>query len=416
MACCKETTVSRQSSCSSSLYRNPLIERKQSRSSSEGEWNGASLSVRMRRNSAFVNDDKENAAPNIRPEKPEKINWQGNTVIENGKKDSFFRDSSNGKENLSKPSSLQLCIKKHEPESSIGLKIWDNFGSENTDSVNVWEHSDSEAAPVPSWTTLPNRSLLCRPLPVDVGRCTCIIVKERSPDGFDGGTLYTLYTNEGQGRQNRKLAVAHHRRCKGRSEFTISQNPKAQKIGLDDNLIGIVTANIMGSKYHIWDQGQSQNVLSRNPKLLAAVKFCRFVPTISTWTGSYRSMKAWVPKHYSMQLKNTNQVQHINGLPTEWAVNKDNVHQLFSRVPRYNKISKQYELDLRDRGGRAGFKIQSSVKNFQLTLERNGKQTILQLGRVAKSKYEMDYRYPLTGYQAFCICLASIDTKLCCTV
>ena len=25
-------------------------------------------------------------------------------------------------------------------------------------------------------------------------------------------------------------------------------------------------------------------------------------------------------------------------------------------------------------------------------------------------------RYPLTGYQAFCICLASIDSKLCCTV
>ncbi|XP_073135944.1 tubby-like protein 8 [Henckelia pumila] len=413
MACCKETTISRQSSCGSSLYRNPLIERKHGRSSSEGEWNGVSLAVRMRRNSAFVNDDdKENSVPNIRHEK---INGKENMVIENGKKDSsFLRESSNRKENLLKPSSLQLCMKRQEPDSNIGLKIWDNFGSDNTDSVNVWDHSDSEAAPVSSWSTLPNRSLLCRPLPVDVGRCTCIIVKERSPDGFDGGSLYTLYTNEGQGRQNRKLAVAHHRRCKGRSEFTISQNPRAKNVGLDDNLIGIVTANIMGSKYHIWDQGQSQNMSNRNPKLLAAVKF---VPTISTWTGSYRSMKAWIPKHFSMQLKNTNQVQHINGLPTEWEANKDKVHQLFSKVPRYNKISKQYELDFRDRGGKAaGLKIRSSMKNFQLTLERNGKQTILQLGRVAKSKYEMDYRYPLTGYQAFCICLASIDSKLCCTV
>ncbi|XP_073056339.1 tubby-like protein 8 [Primulina eburnea] len=410
MACCKETTISRQSSCSSSLYRNPLIERKHSRSSSEGEWNGASISVRMRCNSAFYNDDKENSAPNITPEK---INGRENKVIENGKKESFLRESSNGKENLLKPSSLQLCMKRQVPDSNIGLKISDNFGSENKDSVNVWDHSDSEAAPVSSWSTLPNRSLLCRPLPVDVGRCTCIIVKERSPDGFDGGTLYTLYTNEGQGRQNRKLGVAHHRRSKGRSEFTISINPKAKNIGLDDNLIGIVTANIMGSKYHIWDQGQSQNMLNRNPKLLAAVKF---VPTISSWTGSYRSMKAWIPKHYSMQLKNANQVQHINGLPTEWEMNKDKVHQLFSKVPHYNKTSKQYELDFRDRGGRAGLKIQSSMKNFQLTLERNGKQMILQLGRVAKSKYEMDYRYPLTGYQAFCICLASIDSKLCCTV
>lgn len=228
--------------------------------------------------------------------------------------------------------------------------MWDNLGSENTDSTNVWDHSDSEAAPVSSWSTLPNR-----PLPVDVGRCTCIIVKERSPDGFDGGTLYTLYTNEGQGPQNRKLAVAHHRRSKGRSEFTISQNPKNKNIGLDNNLIGIVAANIMGSKYHIWDQGQSQKMLNRNPKLLAAVKF---VPTISTWTGSYPSTTAWIPKHYSVQLKNTNQVQHINGLPTEWEVNKDKVHQLFSKVPHYNKISKQYELDFRDRGGRSGLKIQ----------------------------------------------------------
>ena len=39
------------------------------------------------------------------------------------------------------------------------------------------------------------RSLLCRPLPVDVGRCTCVIVKEKSPDGLRGGAFYSLYTN-----------------------------------------------------------------------------------------------------------------------------------------------------------------------------------------------------------------------------
>jgi len=26
------------------------------------------------------------------------------------------------------------------------------------------------------------------------------------------------------------------------------------------------------------------------------------------------------------------------------------------------------------------------------------------------------HRYPLTGYQAFCMCLTSMDAKLCCTV
>lgn len=39
------------------------------------------------------------------------------------------------------------------------------------------------------------RSLLCRPLPLDIGRCTCVIVKEALPQGLDGGALYSLYTN-----------------------------------------------------------------------------------------------------------------------------------------------------------------------------------------------------------------------------
>lgn len=35
----------------------------------------------------------------------------------------------------------------------------------------------------------------------------------------------------------------------------------------------------------------------------------RFVPTITTLTGSFRNMKAWIPKQHSIQLKNTAQVQ-----------------------------------------------------------------------------------------------------------
>lgn len=46
----------------------------------------------------------------------------------------------------------------------------------------------------------------------------------------------------------------------------------------------------------------------------------------------------------------------------------DKVNQLFSKIPHYNKVSRQYELDFRDRG-RAGLRIQRSVKNFQLTME-----------------------------------------------
>lgn len=35
------------------------------------------------------------------------------------------------------------------------------------------------------------------------------------------------------------------------------------------------------------------------------------------------------------------QVQHINGLPKDWEEKVDRVHQLFSRVPHYNKVRLQ---------------------------------------------------------------------------
>ncbi|KAL5554415.1 hypothetical protein UlMin_041816 [Ulmus minor] len=400
-----------------SLYLNPLNDLKHNRSNSEGGH--AHLVSNLQQTPLILSSNKENLVPN---NNKKEIGVSGNDDKENiaapvngfvPKNPTNLKSFSTGCKAL-KPSSLQFCMQMNEPEKVFGgSRIWDPSESEHSSSLKIWDYSDSESAPASSWSTLPNKSLLCRPLPSDIGRCTCVIVKEASTEGWDGGTLYSLYTNEGRGRQDRKLAVANHKRRNGKSEFTVAQNMHGISSTKEDSFLGMVTANLIGSKYHIWDQGSSPNSRNKQSKSLIAV--AAFMPTITTWTGSYRSIRAYVPKHQSMLLKSTTQVQHIKGLPNDWEEKKEKVHQLFSRVPEYNKISRQYELDYRDRG-RAGLRVQSSVKNFQLSLEENGKQTILQLGRVGKSKYVMDYRYPLTGYQAFCICLASIDSKLCCTV
>ncbi|KAF7083928.1 hypothetical protein CFC21_087650 [Triticum aestivum] len=282
-------------------------------------------------------------------------------------------------------------------------------------SYEAWDLSDNEAAPAASWATLPNRALLCRPLPLDVGRCTCVVVREKAT-GARGVALYSLYTNEGQGRQDRKLAVARHRRRRGRSEFIVAQNQDGVFCSSDKNFLGTMGANLVGSKYQIWGQGNRVDELKSQSKRLLGV--IAFAPTITTLTGSFRSMRAWIPKNQSMQLRTNSsaQIQHVSGLPKDWQEKRSRADQLCSRSPFYNNMTKRYELDFRERVGRMGYKVQTSVKNFQMTLEENGRQTILQLGRVGKSKYIMDFRYPLTGYQAFCICLASMDSKLCCTL
>ncbi|KAJ6428239.1 hypothetical protein OIU84_023621 [Salix udensis] len=410
MAGFRKPTLPNQSSYNS-VYVNPLTDSKHHHTCSEGDLITKAFTDNKENidNAAMSGVvDKENAVPNN--SKP--LSANGSLSVLPKPKLSNMKSLSTGR--VLKPSSLQLCMQMNEPEKVFKAKIWDSVESEKSNSVNIWDYSDSEAAPASSWSSLPNRALLCRPLPLDIGRCTCVIMKEALPEGLDGGTLYSLYTNEGQGRQDRKLAIAHHKRRNGKSEFTIAQNLKGVFSSSDDSFVGNVTANLMGSKYQIWDQGGCVN--SKRGNLLLAV--VTFMPTIATWTGSYRSMRAYVPRYQSMQLKNTTLMQHVNGLARDWNGQEgkmDKVHKLCSRTPRYNNMSKQYELDFRDRG-RAGLRIQSSVKNFQLTMEENGKQTILQLGRVGKKKFVMDFRYPLTGYQAFCICLASIDSKLCCSM
>ncbi|RVW49215.1 Tubby-like protein 8 [Vitis vinifera] len=379
-----------------SLYVNPLNDLKHIRSCSEG--------------------DKENAAP--------KAKENGNAPPPT-KQFPYTKCSSTTTRVPLKSSSLQLCMQLNEPDSTLGSKMWCPISSEPFTSSHVWDYSDSEAAPASSWSTLPNRSLLCRPLPLDIGRCTCVIVKEALPQGLDGGALYSLYTNlervvrcreivsmasymarkEGQGRQDRKLAIAHHKRRNGKSEFIVAQSVKGILCNSDDSFIGIVTANLLGSKYHIWDQGTCLNSVAKRSKPLLAVIHA-YNSHLDRKLQKHTGMDTKAPVYAAEELNSgdlnpdakylrLSPIKNIYNIlmdcPTTGRGKKDKVHQLFSRVPHYNSVSKQYELDFRERG-RAGLRIQSSVKNFQLTLEEKGKQTILQLGRVGKSKYVMDYR------------------------
>ncbi|XP_031377999.1 tubby-like F-box protein 5 [Punica granatum] len=65
----------------------------------------------------------------------------------------------------------------------------------------------------------------------------------------------------------------------------------------------------------------------------------------------------------------------------------------------------------------------ASVKNFQLVAASEGggiipvseqESVILQFGKIGKDIFTMDYRYPLSAFQAFAICLSSFDTKPAC--
>ncbi|KAF3779553.1 Tubby-like F-box protein 3 [Nymphaea thermarum] len=94
---------------------------------------------------------------------------------------------------------------------------------------------------------------------------------------------------------------------------------------------------------------------------------------------------------------------------------KDSHLVLKNKAPRWHEQLQCWCLNFRGRVTVA------SVKNFQLVAAPENTQmahdhdkVLLQFGKVAKDSFTMDYRYPLSAFQAFAICLSSFDTKIAC--
>eukprot|EP00898_Chlorokybus_atmophyticus_P007952 jgi/Chlat1/8158/Chrsp76S07615 len=88
---------------------------------------------------------------------------------------------------------------------------------------------------------------------------------------------------------------------------------------------------------------------------------------------------------------------------------------LKNKLPRWHEQSHCWCLDFRGRVTMA------SVKNFQLVAAHPGEDkplsgddgpVLLQFGKVGKDVFTMDYRQPLSAFEAFALCLSSFDTRL----
>ncbi|XP_022153714.1 tubby-like F-box protein 8 [Momordica charantia] len=120
----------------------------------------------------------------------------------------------------------------------------------------------------------------------------------------------------------------------------------------------------------------------------------------------------------------------IVGSRDEEEVEKERPLILRNKPPRWHEQLQCWCLNFRGRVTVA------SVKNFQLiaatepssstatnqshppqhaqSSQSDHDKIILQFGKVGKDMFTMDYRYPLSAFQAFAICLSSFDTKLAC--
>ncbi|GAU15271.1 hypothetical protein TSUD_03380 [Trifolium subterraneum] len=90
---------------------------------------------------------------------------------------------------------------------------------------------------------------------------------------------------------------------------------------------------------------------------------------------------------------------------------------LENKAPRWNQQLQCWCLNFKGRVTVASvknFQLIISTKPYQLIPDADDETVILQFGRIGKDIFTMDYRYPLSAFQAFAICLSAFDTKPVC--
>ncbi|KAK8955931.1 Tubby-like F-box protein 6 [Platanthera guangdongensis] len=221
-----------------------------------------------------------------------------------------------------------------------------------------------------------------------------------------------------------------------------------------DTYIGKLRSDFLGRKFTVYD--------SQPPQSEAVISKCRSSPPLGSKqvspripTGNYpvahiayglNVLGSRCPRrmHCVMDFIPTSALEPGGVAPTQTGFTRKSIDSLSSipffrfksaRVDNFSEHSipqTEVKLVLKNKAPRWHEQLQcwclnfrgrvtvASVKNFQLVAECNGpsgrdhNDVILQFGKVAKDLFTMDYRYPISAFQAFSICLSSFDTKLAC--
>ncbi|KAF8663761.1 hypothetical protein HU200_055086 [Digitaria exilis] len=232
-------------------------------------------------------------------------------------------------------------------------------------------------------------------------------------------STFHLYLSLTQG-QGKFLLAAQRNRCGLRMEYIISTRINLSR----GSHIGRLKSDLTRTKFTIYDcQPQYEGVKvpsSRCRRWLASKQMNQLVSTglvdIGEVSYEYNLLKSRVPRriHCSIQCP----VDEGTATDPEEA-NQPSMRSLvlYNKLPRWHEHLQCWCLNFHGRV------MVASVKNFQLiapegTGEPWGVQddetVVLQFGKIEDDVFTMDYRQPLSAFQAFAICLTSFGSKLVC--
>eukprot|EP00210_Caulerpa_lentillifera_P001738 g1668.t1 len=230
---------------------------------------------------------------------------------------------------------------------------------------------------------------------------SCFILRDRSRSRTY--PCYRLFADDG----GVFLLSARRRKKSKSSNYLVSL--------MEDDLardspyyFGKVRSNFIGTQFIIYDKGAKPDQGTSNARMeLGAVLYERNI----LGTKGPRKMTALVPKVFPngkiSQFQPTDQQDSILSKYKE-GKNDESLVSLVNKSPKWNDQLNAYCLNFKGRV------TEASVKNFQLVTENDPDRVVLQFGKVGKDRFNMDFGWPVTAFQAFAICLTSFDNKLAC--
>ncbi|CAD8162840.1 unnamed protein product [Paramecium octaurelia] len=185
-----------------------------------------------------------------------------------------------------------------------------------------------------------------------------------------------------------------------KKSFQIKSSYKIFAKGKKEQYLGKIKGDFKGLKYLIYDNGKT----AKKSKDITQLRKELGVVYYQSYEKKLRSIQAFIP-----QITSTGQMYEFKSQPPYTSIvnNLDNVIELVNRKPQWIPSYKAYGLNF------YGRIFTSSVKNFILT-ERGSEIPVLLFGKNDDREFVLDFSYPLTPVQAFCIALSSTDHKIGC--
>eukprot|EP00899_Mesostigma_viride_P024027 jgi/Mesvir1/4809/Mv11103-RA.1 len=248
------------------------------------------------------------------------------------------------------------------------------------------------------------------------GVVLCYITRSRpSWGGWFGGTeTYTLKRQGIAGLEDEPMLTARVSSRLTGSHYTL------HTIGMgasDEAPIMSMKSNFSGTRFTLFE-----NANGEAPRPSGAVMYRH---NMDTRMGGFRALKVILPKMESESPQTNKTGASANqGLSdaapyVEWEAPTwdmrpaSNIHQLVSKWPKYNLERDEYYMDLPvDNTWPAGRLRESCASAFQL-VEGINESVLMLFGRVSKDVFVMDFTYPLSASQAFCLALSAMDSKWC---